>query len=110
MIRVKVKRDKGQIKSFQLKGHAESGPVGHDLVCAAVSGLTFGAVNSVLELCDVPLEIDQAGSEGGYLKVTMGDNSSSSDLEKANWLFEGMLISLKTVENDYGQHISIIDK
>ncbi|GAA0294907.1 hypothetical protein GGQ92_000707 [Gracilibacillus halotolerans] len=110
MIRVKIKRDNGQIKSFQLKGHAESGPVGHDLVCAAVSGITFGAVNAVLELCNVPLEIDQAGSEGGFLKVTIEDMQPSPDLEKACLLFEGMLISLQTVEHDYSKHISIIDK
>ena len=110
MIRVKVKRNSGQLKSFQLKGHAESGPVGHDLVCAAVSGITFGAVNAVLELCNIPLDIEQAGSEGGFLKVTIVDMQPSPDLEKASLLFEGMLISLKTVERDYSKHISIIDK
>ncbi len=41
MIRVKIERDsKGWIQGFEAKGHADAGPRGNDIVCAAVSVLT----------------------------------------------------------------------
>ncbi len=41
MIRVRIERDStGRIQGFEAKGHAEAGPKGKDIVCAAVSVLT----------------------------------------------------------------------
>lgn len=42
MIKITVYRDNNQIKTFELSGHAESGPYGYDLVCAGVSAVSFG--------------------------------------------------------------------
>ncbi|MDX8046554.1 ribosomal-processing cysteine protease Prp [Gracilibacillus sp. S3-1-1] len=110
MINVIIEREGSYIKSFTLTGHAESGPAGQDLVCAAVSGISFGSVNAVFALCDIDLEIDQAGDEGGYLRVTLPDSLDDQLLNKASLLLEGMLVSLQTVERDYGQYISISEK
>ncbi|WP_066194408.1 ribosomal-processing cysteine protease Prp [Gracilibacillus timonensis] len=110
MIQAMIQRDHSYVKSFTLKGHAESGPAGQDLVCAAVSGISFGAVNAVFVLCEIELEIDQAGDEGGFLKVTIPDGLAKEKLEQASLLLEGMIVSLQTVERDYGQFISISEK
>lgn len=107
MINVTIERKASHIKSFTLTGHAGSGPYGHDLVCAAVSGITFGAVNAVFTLCEIDLDIDQAGDEGGYLSVAIPDGIREELLQKASLLLEGMVVSLRTVERDYGQFISI---
>ncbi len=41
MIWVKIERDSmGRIRGFEAKGHAQAGPRGKDIVCAAVSVLT----------------------------------------------------------------------
>ena len=41
MIRIKIERNSlGKILGFEAKGHAEAGPKGKDIVCAAVSVLT----------------------------------------------------------------------
>lgn len=106
MIQVTVYRLKNQINAFELSGHAGSGPYGFDLVCAGVSAVSFGAVNAVMELCELELGIEQ-GSEGGYLYVTIPDELGSSIMNKVQLLFEGMLISLKTIEQDYGDFIQI---
>src|SRR5690606_20666747 len=93
--------------SIEMSGHADSGPYGFDLVCAAVSGVSIGAVNAVLELTEIDLQIEQGG-EGGYLKVTLPPLlSNSDDLEKANLLLEGMLVSLKSIEMEYGEFLKI---
>ncbi|UOQ47305.1 ribosomal-processing cysteine protease Prp [Gracilibacillus caseinilyticus] len=110
MIKVTIVREHTHIKSFCLTGHADSGPEGHDLVCAAVSGISFGAVNAVFALCEIELNIDQAGDEGGYLEVTVPAINDPALLEKVSLLFEGMVVSLRTVERDYGQYISISEK
>ncbi len=110
MINVTIEREQSYIKSFTLTGHAGSGPEGQDLVCAAVSGISFGAVNAVYTLCEIDLKIDQAGDEGGFLRVTVPDLNNDSLLNRVSLLFEGMVVSLQTVEQDYGQFISISEK
>lgn len=97
------------ILGFELSGHAESGPHGHDLVCAAVSAITFGMTNAVIEHSEIEPIIDQEGS-GGYLKVKLPLDSKHEALEKAQLLLEGMVTSLKTIERDYGQYITISEK
>lgn len=96
----------GRIHSFIVKGHADSGPYGHDLVCSAVSAITFGAVNAVLELTEIKLEITQ-GDDGGYLEVKVPQKVSEKQQAEAELLFRGMLVSLQTVEQNYGKHLSI---
>ena len=106
MIRVSVERKNDALNSIELSGHADSGPYGYDLVCAAVSGVSLGAVNAVMELSNVDLMVEQGG-EGGYLKVTIPSDVPSEDLAKAQLLLEGMLVSLKSIEAEYGEHIRI---
>jgi uncharacterized protein YsxB (DUF464 family) len=107
MIEVTIyRKPTGNINAFELSGHAESGPKGQDLVCAAVSAVAFGMVNAVIELCEIEPIVDQGG-EGGYLAVTLPKEMDEGQARQANCLLEGMLVSLKTIERDYGQYISI---
>lgn len=109
MIKVTVFRKKDLIKAFELSGHAESGPYGYDLVCAGVSAVSIGAINAVLTLCEVDLDIEQS-DDGGYLYVTIPDSIGSKKMERVQLLFEGMLISLSSIEQEYQPFITIEDK
>lgn len=109
MIQVTVHYKKNQIEAFSITGHADSGPYGYDLVCAGVSAVSFGAINAVMKLCDTDLEIEQA-DEGGYLHVSLPGHLLKNEMEKIQLLFEGMIISLKTIEQEYGQFITIQSK
>lgn len=109
VIQVTVIRKNNHLHSIELAGHAESGPYGFDLVCAAVSGVSIGTVNAVMELTDIGLQIEQGG-EGGYLKVTLPALLYDNELEKAELLLEGMLVSLKSIELEYSDFIKIHDK
>ncbi|WP_082233708.1 ribosomal-processing cysteine protease Prp [Halobacillus massiliensis] len=106
MIKVSLFRSKGELTGFEISGHAESGPYGHDLVCAAVSAVSFGTVNAIISLCDIEPEITQGG-EGGYLKVILPGKLSKDIQSKAQLLLEGMEVSLQTIENDYEDYIRI---
>ncbi|GEN85504.1 ribosomal-processing cysteine protease Prp [Oceanobacillus sp. FSL W8-0428] len=106
MIQITVFQSDNQVTAFELTGHAESGPYGYDLVCAGVSAVTFGAVNAIMKLCETDLNIDQ-GADGGYLSVQLPKNISSEKLEKIQWLVQGMIVSLETIEESYGEHVRL---
>ncbi|MCT1903364.1 ribosomal-processing cysteine protease Prp [Oceanobacillus sojae] len=106
MIQITVFQSDNQVTAFELTGHAESGPYGYDLVCAGVSAVTFGAVNAIMKLCETDLNIDQ-GADGGYLSVRLPKNISSEKLEKIQWLVQGMIVSLETIEESYGEHVRL---
>lgn len=106
MIQVTVKRYNKNIQSIELSGHAESGPYGYDLVCAGVSAISIGAVNAVMELTDIDLKVEQGG-DGGYLMAAVPELPQDNEMEKAQLLLEGMLVSLKSIENEYGKFIRI---
>src|SRR5699024_12496024 len=99
MIQVTVAEKNNEISAITLSGPANSGPYGYDLVCAAVSAVTFGAVNAVLVLAKINLEIDQAG-EGGYLAVNLPPTGTSDQIEKAKLNFQAMLYAFETTERD----------
>ena len=109
MIRVTVKRKDDKIQSIELSGHAESGPYGYDLVCAGVSAVSIGTVNAVMELSEIDLKVEQGG-KGGYLMIAFPELLRNKEMEKAQLLLEGMLVSLISIENEYGEFIRIKDK
>ncbi|MDC3412463.1 ribosomal-processing cysteine protease Prp [Aquibacillus sp. 3ASR75-11] len=110
MIKVTAYRKSGKMYAFELSGHASSGPAGHDLVCAGVSAVSFGGINAVIKLCQFEPIINQAGNEGGYLRMELPEHITDDIRSKAEWLLEGMMVSLQTIERDYGQYISISEK
>lgn len=108
MIQVMVKRTDGNITSFVISGHANSGPYGYDLVCAAVSAVSFGSVNAALKIGKADLQIEQA-EDGGYLKVEIPPNIPNENKEKIQLIFEAMIVSLETIEREYKQFINVED-
>lgn len=109
MIEMVVYRDHNQnITGFQMSGHANSGPYGHDLVCAAASAVSFGTINSIISLCQIEPLID-INDDGGYLKMMLPNNMAKDSFEKAQTLLQGMLVSFQTIEKDYHQYITISD-
>src|SRR5690625_4689030 len=107
MIKVSIYRENNQIISFEISGHANSGPYGYDLVCAAVSAVSFGAVNAVIQICEIDLEIEQ--SDSGYLFVAILKQTPLEIKKKAQLIFEAMYVSLQTIEREYKQFIQIIE-
>ncbi|CAH0346359.1 ribosomal-processing cysteine protease Prp [Bacillus sp. CECT 9360] len=96
-----------RITSFTLSGHADFAENGSDIVCAGASAVSFGAVNAIFELVKVKPEIEQGG-EGGYLRCVIPEDITGEAQEKIQLLLNGMLISLQTIERNYGQYIKII--
>lgn len=105
MIKVKIKETSGRISSFEMSGHADFAEHGQDLVCAGASAVSFGAVNAIMELTGIEPEIQQ--SESGYLKVSFPDDLDEKTDGQVQLLVRGMIVSLKTIEQDYEEYIKI---
>lgn len=108
MIRVDLYlNQQGEIQSFEVKGHAGYAPKGEDIVCAAVSALTFGTVNAITELLAVPLAVEME-EEGGFLHCTVPSGLAQDVQEKVQLLLQGMHLSLRSIEQEYGRHLKIV--
>lgn len=106
MIHVHIKQTSdGNISSFKMSGHADFAEKGQDIVCAGASAVSFGSINAIMELTGAKPVIKQ--SDGGYLECKIPDTLSSNAAEKVQLLLQGMIISLQTIEQDYGKYIKI---
>ncbi|MBP2240574.1 uncharacterized protein YsxB (DUF464 family) [Cytobacillus eiseniae] len=109
MIEVTVIRNKSElIQSFTISGHAFFAKRGKDIVCAGVSAVSVGAINAVHALTGVTPLIEQ--KEDGFLSCTIPDQLSDEANAKVQLLLQGMIVSLQTIEEEYGQHIKITFK
>ncbi|MDN4607129.1 ribosomal-processing cysteine protease Prp [Sporosarcina highlanderae] len=105
MIKIIInEQQSGRISSFEMKGHADFAEHGKDLVCAGASAVSFGAVNAVIALTGITPEIQQ-GSDGGYLKAVFPETEKDDEIQL---IVKAMIVSLQTIEQDYGQHIKLI--
>ncbi|MRX71414.1 ribosomal-processing cysteine protease Prp [Bacillus lacus] len=109
MIRAGFNRSKdGYIRSFTLTGHAEFAEHGKDLVCAGASAVVFGSVNAVAALTGVEPDIELADEKGGYFSCRIPGNLEKEASAQIQLLLEGLVVSLQTIEADYGEYIQVI--
>ena len=110
MIKVTINRNEtGLIQSFTMSGHALFAEHGKDIVCAGASAVSFGAVNAIHDLTGITPEIEQG--EEGYLELYDFQIIFRSHVqENIQLILEGMIISLQTIEQEYGEYIKITFK
>ena len=90
MIKVEIDFEGKNLTGLKVKGHANSGPYGKDLVCAAVTIMLTGAANALeneAENFDITLE------EGNASFQPLGPIS-----EHDQTVLETLIIQLKTLE------------
>lgn len=102
------KRDAaGLLVSFELSGHAGAGVSGEDIVCAAVSALSFSTVNGIEALADFAPLVELDEKNEGYLYVALIDNLSQKQQFTSQILLENLLLALKTLQEDQSEFIQI---
>jgi len=107
MIYASFKLNHNEFKQFTLTGHAESGPAGHDLVCAAASALVIGTANNLTRIADIDPALDANEEEGGFINVVLPEEVNEDQQEKAQILLKGLYYSLLDIEEEYGEFISV---
>ena len=107
MIYAQIDLKNDQYFKMTLSGHAESGPYGHDLVCAAVSALTIGTVNNLSRIAGIEPEIDANEEDGGFLEIVLPQDVAGQHFEIAQILFKSLHFSLLDIQEQYGEYISV---
>jgi uncharacterized protein len=106
MIKVHINRaNNGHIQSFEISGHANYAEKGQDIVCAGVSAVSFGTLNSIMKLTNVKPIITQG--ESGFLRCELPNTIDEAAQEKIQLLLEAMVISLQSIEEEYGKYMKI---
>ena len=101
MITANFNYKNNKVESFEISGHAFAGEPGEDIVCAAVSAVTFGLTNSIIGLDESELSIKM---DDGYLLV-----ENIPDTNAAQVLMFGMITSLNTIEEDNFKYLTVIE-
>lgn len=102
MIKVEVVRKNQLIQEIIISGHADSGPKGYDLVCAAVSSIATGALNALNQLCSSDVQLSLTDNPDAMIKIKVLQNRDDLQL-----LLKMMLIQLSTVQESQQKYIHI---
>lgn len=102
MIRVTVFVDsEHHYTGIRMLGHAglaDDPQEGQELVCAAVSALTFNMSNSVEQFTDDSFEVEEEEKTGAFQFRFTSDMSSESQL-----LMNSFIFGLQNMEEEYGE-------
>ena len=101
MIKINVNKKDGKLISISVKGHANSDVIGKDLVCAAVSAVTFGGLNAIKEPNKLNIKVSD-----GDVNVTILEGLNDHDYD----VFDVMVTQYKTIEKKNKQYINIVEK
>ncbi len=108
MIKGTFRRDpEGHLTNFVLTGHADSGPYGSDIVCAAVSALAISAVNGLEALGGFIPEVVVDEEKGGYLAVSLIDAINGEQLNISQILLENLLLGLQSIEEENKKYLTV---
>jgi len=96
----------GQIREFELSGHAGFAEEGQDIVCAGISALSIAAVNGLEHFLSVVPKVQEAD---GHLTCQLF-GIPEQELEKAQWILQTMTLGIEQIQTTYGQDYIIIDR
>ncbi|MGG3453066.1 hypothetical protein D3C76_92650 [compost metagenome] len=107
MIIVSILRRKDNgITGFEVEGHAGYAKAGEDIVCAGVSAVTVGTVNSIEALTGIVMD---SRMKNGFLSADLPATARTEAEEQAQLLLASLVVMLKSIEESYGKYIQIQD-
>lgn len=106
MVTVKVMRKNGAMCGMELSGHAEYSDVGDDLVCAAVSSVSFAICNGIEKLAGVPFGYQ---TDDGYLYFILPEDLDDAAQQKTQLLLGTLYLFLQELSGQYGSNIRLIE-
>lgn len=110
MICVDLYFKKGNLYRFQVAGHAGYAESGSDIVCAGVSTLVINTINSIDELTDEPLAVDEMDNGQGIINCHFPNRKKGVLDSKATVLLDSMILGLESIKHMYGEYIVINKK
>lgn len=108
MIRAQIQRDQaGKITFFGLTGHADAGPYGSDIVCAAVSAVAIGAVNGIEQIAKVKPLVTMDAEAGGHLECRLPADLTDEQAKTAQIILANLALSLESIVADYADYVTL---
>ena len=98
--------DQGQIREFELSGHAGYAEEGQDIVCAGVSALSISAVNGLERFLSAAPKVEE---KDGYISCKL-IGGAEQDLEKAQWILQTMVLGIEQIQTAYRKEYIFIDR
>ena len=95
-----------EIRALEVRGHAGYAEHGQDIVCAAVSAVTIGAVNSIENLLGIDLEVT-ADEEQGLLQWEVPKLQEEATNLQLQLLMRMTIETLQMIEKEYTNFIKI---
>lgn len=90
------------ITAFQMTGHADSGPYGQDIVCAAASALSISTINGLEKVVGTHPQVESDQQNGGFLQVTAIDLGHDAQI-----LVQTFLNGLQDIAESYPKNIEV---
>ena len=100
MIKVQIATQNNKITSISIRGHAGSGPYGHDLVCAGVSLVLTGGAGALENINDFEIKLLEGN---GLIRLKENNELSTHD----EIVLETIKNQLMTVYESYPKLIKI---
>lgn len=108
MIKVTIKlSSQTGVEQFKMIGHADSGPYGQDIVCAAASVLAINTINSVEQVTGVKPETKMDEENGGLLSASFPVIQNRDRLLQMQAILKSFVIGMQDISQNYSQFIKI---
>jgi len=106
MIQITFTRRSGDrhITAFSVEGHARYAKAGKDIVCAGVSAVTVGTVNSIEALVGVELP---ASMKDGWLQSDIPEQHDPAANARIQLLLESMRVMLEGISDSYSKNVTV---
>lgn len=104
MISVTLHKTNDLYDGFVVSGHSEYSEIGTDIVCAAVSILSYTALNSMslvagISESDIKYDVEE---DTGFLKIKTQKNNEKTDV-----IYRNFLVGIKLLLEDYNNYITL---
>ncbi len=110
MIEIKIFSDSlGNIKKYNIRGHADFAPYGEDIICAAISVLSQTTLIGLVEILqlgknEVFYKIDE---NTGYLNVELKNIEGESVLKDTQILLQTFKLGVESIQGNYPESVKI---
>lgn len=108
MVKVDIYMDnQNNISKYIVRGHADYGEDGSDIVCSAVSVLAQTAIISIIENCDIDEKSIDYTIDDGYLEFNLPKNIDEIKLEKSQIVLKTFEVGIKSIIESYPKHVTL---
>lgn len=102
MVKVEIFKQKNRVEMITISGHSNFADKGFDIVCSAISSITYACINSFNEINKNNIEL-----KDGYVKIDVSQKNISNHDEV---VLEVLVNGLKMIASSYKKNVKILEK